>query len=913
MKQPFGFHKNQGGEAHEVGPIGDHIAQLSDAGLRPIFCCVDEAGLAVEVAAAGGLAVYSKDVWRAPPDYNQSPGDAAAERWAGIRDLIPPEIAASRDGLWIEILNEPDKERAPFVFAFMTALAALANDDGYRVCGPSWSTGTPEVDAWETPEGLAWLRYCAANHDMAAVALHEYSLDADDIETGSPWLVGRFQFVRDVCDAHGIDYPQFVITECGWAYDDMPGSAAAMAQIPWLGELYGDIPICLWTLGKWKSGENLAPKLAAIVDDLTRYILDVYEPVDPEPEPDPVPVDEFVWQRALELAPTNTDAALQKALTADARFRPYGVERWQEHPGGDVYAIQPAIDWATGERAVAYALVPDWGNVQILTDPYAGPEIVDITDDLVTHDTRTYQTRDVADINWLTIHHTATPNTTTPEQIASYHVNSRGWPGIAYHYLIHYTGTIWQTNDMSTISYHDALNTDSVGVGLIGDFTDAPPPADQLQAAAALIEWLRGQIDGVQVRPHRAVGQTACPGNTWTQWWPDITGEEPAPLPNHLEIEPLSQRDPRWADVTLGQDTDHGETIGSFGCLFVDYVVMAQFLGLDDRTLLQVHEHFKQAGSFSAQYLRNGAFRIAYPDALDYNGYRVRTDSQMEPVIRAYLDDGLPVAARVDFVPETSGREQHWVVLIGYDGDDYVIADPWTGTIGMLSEVYGIAGVDVLEAVYYRPKASEPAPTLDLLPYLMGQNGHSHEMAYNLGGKTGTHPLQMHHDGQSFYIVKGWNGEYESLYYDDGYIYRDIDTSEAPNRFYVQRTIEGGKEYDGHPWAARHMAVGDTFHRQPHVVHFWQDTCQVRLQGDPASTLTLLTHHDSLTFSKTGISVKDVIVLSWSGGERYYFARGESLVGFEVGDGWSYISERHNRQLTRNAPGCYRGFPRYWR
>lgn len=207
----------------------------------------------------------------------------------------------------------------------------------------------------------------------------------------------------------------------------------------------------------------------------------------------------------------------------------------------------------------------------------------------------------------------------------------------------------------------------------------------------------------------------------------------------------------------------------------------------------------------------------------------------------------------------------------------------------------------------------EEKETIDLLPYLMGAHGHSHEMQYSLGGKTGTHPLQMHHDGQSFYIVKGWDGEYESLYYDDEVLYRDVDTSEAPNRFYVQRTIEDGKEYDGAPWAARHMAVGDTFHRQPRVVHFWQDTCKVRLQGDPASTLTLLAHHDSLTFSRTGITVEDVVVLSWSGGERYFFARGESLVGFEVGSGWSYISERHNRSLSRNLPPCYVAKTRYWR
>lgn len=147
---------------------------------------------------------------------------------------------------------------------------------------------------WETAEGLAWLRYCSEHPDMAAVAVHEYSLSASDIRSGYPWLVGRHQFVLDVCDEHGIPYPPFLICEFGWTYKDMPGPEEALRQLtepdgddPAIVDVYGDIPIALWTLGRWDNGEDLPPKMAATIPAVTDWMLANSEPDEPEPPPDP--------------------------------------------------------------------------------------------------------------------------------------------------------------------------------------------------------------------------------------------------------------------------------------------------------------------------------------------------------------------------------------------------------------------------------------------------------------------------------------------------------------------------------------------------------------------------------------------------------------------------------------------------
>ena len=42
----------------------------------------------------------------------------------------------------------------------------------------------------------------------------------------------------------------------------------------------------------------------------------------------------------------------------------------------------------------------------------------------------------------------------------------------------------------------------------------------------------------------------------------------------------------------------------------------------------------------------------------------------------------------VDFNDDTPLIEMHWVLGIGVTGNDVIIADPWTGTMGKLSETY---------------------------------------------------------------------------------------------------------------------------------------------------------------------------------------------------------------------------------
>lgn len=367
-----GFHRNQGGTAATIDPVAHYAAALDAAHLRPFVVVIGEGGHAAELLAMGAIVAFAKDDWRFAPAYDSgdAAGDAAA-RWALIKSQWPPEL--SKDA-WCIVLNEPDKEQAPYVFAFMLAVARLANADGYRVCGPNWSTGTPEVEEWETPEGLAWLRYCAANPERAAIGLHEYSLDAADIETGAPWLCGRYQFVLDVCDDHGIAHPPFLICECGWTYNDMPEPDQALTQLAWMAEVYGNVPFALWTLGGWEQGPNLPPKLARFVPGMTDWIIANSEP---EEEEEPMEtLEKLLWETGLQrqVLSIYSRAALGNRIYADGLV-PMSPEYDVEYDGM-TYRAQRAGALTTNERRVYFCEVPRWGTVWHIDGPeplYSAP------------------------------------------------------------------------------------------------------------------------------------------------------------------------------------------------------------------------------------------------------------------------------------------------------------------------------------------------------------------------------------------------------------------------------------------------------------------------------------------------------------------------------------------------------------
>lgn len=123
--------------------------------------------------------------------------------------------------------------------------------------------------------------------------------------------------------------------------------------------------------------------------------------------------------------------------------------------------------------------------------------------------------RSISGITDITVHHSASPSSQTAYDFARYHVNSKGWPGIGYHFVIERDGTIHQTNELDSLSYHNGYNnTKAIGVCMSGNFENAPPDQRQIESLIWLVKYIKNRVPSVfRLVGHKEyAGETACPG-----------------------------------------------------------------------------------------------------------------------------------------------------------------------------------------------------------------------------------------------------------------------------------------------------------------------------------------------------------------------------------------------------------------
>jgi hypothetical protein len=365
----------------------------------------------------------------------------------------------------------------------------------------------------------------------------------------------------------------------GWKKDDVHGrdideylgSIARWMNLwhSWNKEHDGRaLPPVLFTSGgtdEWRHFEVQQPHMDAIADFVKNWI-----PIEPTPEPPPVeppptepppepdpdvvevvtilpkgatltqdiyipdgfghavtvnllPQDTTVEQKysVVDLTDAAKEDILQSAHSA-ARLTSLGKE-------GSKVKVWGADHWA--DDIEAWLLDHGAPEVELYTFFDEGPvvfRLIDIVDELSSWDDgRQFPDRTLEDITALTIHHTVSGTTRDDiTAINGFHQSSRGWERIGYHYCITSIGGIYQTNHLTTKSFHAGTkavgdeNLWSVGVALLGNFTFDPPPQVQQDAAKWLVEIIQDSLGDLEIYGHREMpeAQTQCPGNTYLDW-----------------------------------------------------------------------------------------------------------------------------------------------------------------------------------------------------------------------------------------------------------------------------------------------------------------------------------------------------------------------------------------------------------
>jgi N-acetylmuramoyl-L-alanine amidase len=125
----------------------------------------------------------------------------------------------------------------------------------------------------------------------------------------------------------------------------------------------------------------------------------------------------------------------------------------------------------------------------------------------------------------LVIHHSVSSrDKTTIKDIDAWH--KLRWPDfksslgywVGYHYVILGSGEIVQTRKDNEMGAHCIPNDDKIGICLTGNFMVEKPSDQQISSLERLTENLKKEYGIEDVKGHRELSKTDCPGDNLFIW-----------------------------------------------------------------------------------------------------------------------------------------------------------------------------------------------------------------------------------------------------------------------------------------------------------------------------------------------------------------------------------------------------------
>ncbi len=136
-----------------------------------------------------------------------------------------------------------------------------------------------------------------------------------------------------------------------------------------------------------------------------------------------------------------------------------------------------------------------------------------------------YARRNLNQIRYIVVSHTGVQPQVALERIAQAHIR-RGYPGIAYDFVVDASGQILRVTDMEDVAQPNQVwSEQGVNICLAGNFAEQPPPLTQLEAAGRLCAWLAQNLGltseaivglGELIRSD-SPGETFYKGAAWKQ------------------------------------------------------------------------------------------------------------------------------------------------------------------------------------------------------------------------------------------------------------------------------------------------------------------------------------------------------------------------------------------------------------
>lgn len=160
------------------------------------------------------------------------------------------------------------------------------------------------------------------------------------------------------------------------------------------------------------------------------------------------------------------------------------------------------------------------------------------------------------------------------------------------------------------------------------------------------------------------------------------------------------QRNPAWASIILGYNTDPKYNIDLYGCLITSF---GNYIG---KTPAEVNQLLKDNKGFlegSGNFVWSKCSVLGLTQTYVSPSYTGPVTSQGITKIKELLDQGLSLICQIDFNPATTKVEDHYVLLCGYEEENIFCFDPWSASYVSL-EVYGGAKRAIIQFRAYDKK-----------------------------------------------------------------------------------------------------------------------------------------------------------------------------------------------------------------
>lgn len=280
------------------------------------------------------------------PNYGDTPQRQAAFFYEQIKAAYPADF--DKELIWIENLNEADKNRAGWLGLYCKAFAELALADGFKVALGGWSGGEPEPEDWETAGMLAFLRLASEHPERIAVSLHEYTFGQGSMAQTRTHLHGRVTWLNAVCAKHGIVPPTVFLTEWGWSNNWAPVKNTAVPemieQLDWLHRHAPNVRgVHIWALDKGAMWGNIAQTVNGYMSDLVQAI------------------DDHDWQDALPPEPPRPKVVIFKAAQEHSwnEYQAINGQAFKEYRRTVTFSHDDMLTMLRAGNAESYAVVFD--------------------------------------------------------------------------------------------------------------------------------------------------------------------------------------------------------------------------------------------------------------------------------------------------------------------------------------------------------------------------------------------------------------------------------------------------------------------------------------------------------------------------------------------------------------------------